>query len=79
MGRPDARSAQIERPAGVILGFHVSLNKVEPTEAVLRRNLLSKEDRRAADSDEMVEVGPQVPLVSNPPASACRAERLAWG
>lgn len=77
MRRPEARSAEIERPEGVSRCFHVSLYKVEPTEAVLRRNLLSKDFRRSALADEMVPVGPKVPLVSKPACSACRAERLA--
>lgn len=37
--RADARSAQISRPEGVCLCFQVSVNKVEPSEAVLARNL----------------------------------------
>lgn len=78
MGRADARSAKIDRPAGVTRSFQVSLYKVEPSEAVLARNLLAKDDVRAALSDEMVEGWPKVPLVSKPAAFACRAERLAW-
>lgn len=54
----DARSAQISRPDGVALSFQVSLNKVEPSEAVLARNLLAKDLCRAALSDEMEERGP---------------------
>jgi len=77
MGRADARSAEINRPAGVARSFQVSLYKVEPTEAVLARNLLAKDDWRAADRNEVVESRPKVPLVSKPCAFACRAERLA--
>lgn len=77
MGRAEARSAGINRPAGVARSFQVSLYKVEPTEAVLARNLLAKDDWRAADRDEVVESRPKVPLVSKPRAFACRAERLA--
>jgi hypothetical protein len=77
MRRADARSAQICRPDGVARGFHVSAYKVEPTEAVLARNLLSKDDCRLALADEVVPMRPEVPLVSNPRSSACRAERLA--
>lgn len=58
MGRADARSAEIDRPAGVGRSFQVSLYKVEPSEAVLARNLLAKDDARAALSDEMVEGRP---------------------
>jgi hypothetical protein len=75
--RPDARSAQINRPAGVARSFQVSVYKVEPTEAVLARNLLAKDDWRAALADEVEEGRPEVPLVSEPCAFACRAERLA--
>jgi hypothetical protein len=75
--RADARSAQISRPDGVARSFHVSAYKVEPPEAVPARNLLSKDDWRSADADEMVPVRPKVPLVSLPCSSACRAERLA--
>lgn len=58
MGRADARSAEISRPAGVARSFQVSLNKVEPAEAVLARNLLAKDVCRAALADEMVPVRP---------------------
>lgn len=77
VGRADARSAEIDRPAGVIRSFQVSLYKVEPSEAVLTRNLLAKDDVRSALRDEPVEGRPKVPLVSKPAAFACRAERLA--
>lgn len=75
--RPDARSAEINRPAGVARSFQVSVYKVEPTEAVLARNLLAKDDWRAALANEVEEGRPEVPLVSKPCAFACRAERLA--
>ena len=75
--RADARSAQICRPEGVLRAFHVRLNKVEPREAVLARNLLSKHNCRAALRDELEEMRPEMPLISNPIASACVAERLA--
>lgn len=58
MRRADARSALIERPDGVSLAFQVSVYKVEPSEAVLARNLLAKDDARAALSDEMEPVRP---------------------
>jgi len=74
--RPDARSAQIERSKGVARSFHVSVNKVEPSEAATARNLLSKHDRRATLRDEVVPCRPKVPLVSEPAAFTCRAERL---
>jgi hypothetical protein len=54
----DARSAKIKRPDGVTLSFQVRLYKVEPSEAVLARNLFAKNDPRFALSDEVVEVRP---------------------
>jgi hypothetical protein len=75
--RAEARSAGIDRPDGVVRSFQVSVYKVEPTEAVLACNLLAKDDVRAALLDEMMERGPKVPLVIEPAAFACRAERLA--
>jgi len=35
VGSADARSAEIDRPEGVALCFHVSVYSVEPSEAVL--------------------------------------------
>ena len=75
--RADARSAEIDRPEGVSRCFHVSVNKVEPRKAVLARNLLPKHICRATLRDELEEVRPEMPLISNPIASACSAERLA--
>jgi|TARA_Y100000310_G_C20460058_1_gene704898 hypothetical protein len=72
-----ARSAQIGRPEGVTRSFHVSLYKIEPSEPSLARNLFAIDDWRAALADEMVPSRPKVPLVSNPSAFTCRAERLA--
>ena len=56
--RTEARSAGINRPAGVALSFQVSVYKVDPVESVLARNLLAKDNDRAVDADEMVERGP---------------------
>mgnify|MGYP003341845860 FL=1 len=75
--RADARSAEIKSPEGVTRCFHVRLNKVEPTEAVLARNLLSKDCWRAALANEVKPRWPEVPLIINPCSFACRAERLA--
>jgi hypothetical protein len=50
--------------------------KVQPSESIVARNLLSKDDWRLALADEVVECGPQVPLISKPCSFACRAERL---
>jgi len=75
--RADARSAQICRPNGVARCFHVSAYSVEPPEAVLARNLLSKDDWRAALCDEPMEDGPEVALVFEALALASGTEWLA--
>jgi hypothetical protein len=51
--------------------------KVDPRVCVFARNLLTKDDWRAALADEVVEGWPKVPLVSKPHSFTCRAERLA--
>jgi hypothetical protein len=84
--RTDARRRERDRCEGVTQGFQVSAYKVDPRVCVLARNLLAKKDWSAAlllaapfsvRTDEVVEVRPEVPLVSKPSAFACRAERLA--
>lgn len=54
----DARRAGISRPDGVALSFQVSLYKVEPSEAVRARYLLTKDEVRSALADEMEPGGP---------------------
>ena len=61
------------------MSFQVSENKIEPRPSSRAFNLLPKHDVRATLSDEPVEGGPKVPLVSKPASFACRAERLAGG
>ena len=39
----NARCAEIHRPEGVTLCFHITLNNVEPSEAVIACNLLTKD------------------------------------
>jgi hypothetical protein len=73
----DARSAQICRPNGVARCFHVSTYSVEPAEAVLARNLLSKDNWRAALCDEPVKLGPEVAFVFDALALTGGAEGLA--
>jgi hypothetical protein len=75
--RADARSAQIGRPCGVSRFFQVSANKVEPTEAVLARNLFSKDNWRAALLDKSVELWPKVAFIGEPSSFSCGAKRLA--
>jgi hypothetical protein len=62
----DPRSAQIRRPDGVTLSFQVNLYKVEPRESRAARNLLSKDDCRAALRDEAEERWPEVSFVIGP-------------
>jgi hypothetical protein len=54
----EARSAGIDRPEGVTRAFQVILYKVEPSKAVFARNLLAKDDWRAALLDEVEPRGP---------------------
>lgn len=77
MRRPDPRSAGIRRPAGVTLTFQVSENSVEPPDASRARNLLSKNDWRAALADEGEPDGPEVALVGESTAATGCGERLA--
>ena len=72
----DARRAQIRRPDGVTRSFQVSRNKVEPPEAIRARNLLSKDDCRAALADEPEPLGPEVAVVGFSLAAPRRRERL---
>ena len=73
----DARSAQIDSPNGVARCFQVSVYSVEPAEAVLARNLLSKNNWRAALCDEPMELRPEMALVFDALALTCGAEGLA--
>jgi hypothetical protein len=50
---------------------------VEPAEAVLARNLLSKDNWRAALCDEPMELRPEMALVFDALALTCGAEGLA--
>jgi hypothetical protein len=75
--RADARSAEISRCKGVGRCFHVSVNKIEPDEAVRARNLLTKDNARISLADEPEEVGPEVTRIGEAVAFPGRAERLA--
>ena len=72
----DPRSAGICRPDGVARSFQVRANKVEPPETVRTRNLLSKDDWRAALLDEREPGGPEVPIVGEAFRSPRLRERL---
>ena len=56
--RPDARSAQIGGPTGIPQLFQVSTYSGEPCTSSLARNLLSKDDWRAALFDKPSKSGP---------------------
>ncbi len=58
MRRTDARRRERDTPEGVTQAFHVSVYKVDPSVGILARNLLSKDDWRAALSDEVLPGGP---------------------
>ncbi len=73
----DARSRERDRPDPVSQTFQVILYKVDPRVCVATCNLLSKDRCRAPLRDEVMEGGPEMPLVIKPSARACRAERLA--
>jgi hypothetical protein len=77
VGRAEARSAGFRNPEGISRCVQVSRYKVEPSIAVCARNLLANDERRLALFDEIVECGPDVPLVIKPLSFACLAERLA--
>jgi hypothetical protein len=77
MRRPEARSAQIDRPEGIARRFHVRLYNVEPSESVFARNLLANCNDRSAGEAQFVKDGPKMSLVSEARAFAGCAERLA--
>src|ERR1035438_4712518 len=77
MGRSEARSAEIDRPAGVTRIIQVRLNKVEPSESVNRRDLFAKAYDRSSCFDEPKELWPKMPFVVERFAFAGRAEGLA--
>jgi hypothetical protein len=69
--RTDARRRKRNTPEGVTQAFHVSVYKVDPRVSVLARNLFSKDACREMLGDEVVEGGPEMPLVFKPSAFTC--------
>jgi hypothetical protein len=69
--------AKYRRPAGVTKTFKVCEYSIEPAMPNRARNLLSKDDWRAALADEPGKLGPDVPLVRLALALARAAEGLA--
>jgi hypothetical protein len=76
--RPEPRSRGNDRPDGVTTTFQVSLNKVEPSVSVTRRNLLAKDRARSSLADEAEPLGPKMPRVICSASLAGDAEWLAW-
>jgi hypothetical protein len=74
--RPDARSAEIRRPDGVIRSFQISRNTVEPSESIRARNLFTKDDCRAALADEAEPRRPKMAGIGGAMAFPRSAERL---
>jgi hypothetical protein len=74
--RPDARSRENDRPAGVADSFQVRENKVEPRPSSRAINLLAKDRARAMLADEPEPLGPQVTLVGETAALPGARERL---
>ncbi len=73
----DPRSAQIGGPNGISQTFQVKAYSGEPVKPGAARNLLSKDDCRAALRDEAAHFGPEMSLVVSPAALSGNAERLA--
>jgi hypothetical protein len=75
--RPDARSRQYRRCAGVSFFFQVIEYQVEPSVLNRRLNLFSKDCWRAALADEPEPIGPEVPGVLDAPVPPGIGEGLA--
>jgi hypothetical protein len=74
---PDARSRQTDRPDGVTVSFQVIANKVKPAVSNRSRNLLTKEDWRAALADEAMPRWPKMARIGPPPRFSRTTEGLA--
>lgn len=70
MGSADARSRYTRRPDGVTFSFQVIANKVEPPVGNRTFNLLTKDDVRAALSDEAKPRRPKVARIIAPSLGA---------
>jgi hypothetical protein len=77
VGRTIPRSAGIERPDGVTRCFHVSTNKVEPSEPVTACNLFAKDNARFALANEPRPVRPEMAAIIESACAPCGTERLA--
>jgi hypothetical protein len=77
MRSANARRWKIRRPDGVSLLLQISRNSVEPPEPICARNLLSKDDWRAALADEPKPRRPEMTDVLETGAFPGNAEWLA--
>ena len=66
----DARRCKIGSPDGISERLQVSTYSGQPVSAIDARNLLSKEDCRAALGDELVKSGPEMALVGGTASAA---------
>jgi hypothetical protein len=73
----DARSAKLRKPQSVRIFLHVSLYSREPSQSSRSRNLLAKDDVRAALGDESPKRRPEVARVVFAEALPGDGERLA--
>jgi len=71
MRRADAASWCIKYPEGVVRAFQVRTNKVDPSEPVLARYLLTKDPSRSAGVDEPEPLGPEMLLVGETTLASC--------
>ena len=76
MRRADAASWNIDRLDGVVRSFQVIEYKVEPSEAVLARYLLTNDESRSTGSDESEPLGPEVSIIGKAEATTRLRERL---
>lgn len=74
--RADARSREIASPDGISQLLQISANSGEPFASRPARNLLSKDDWRAAEIDKRVNSGPEVSLVGMAELLSCARKRL---
>jgi len=77
MRRPDARSRENDRPAGVAASFQVREYKVEPRPSSRSFNLLANNDWRLTGPDEIEPRRPEVPLIGESFSFSRGAEGLA--
>jgi hypothetical protein len=78
MGRANARSTQTGGPTSISQCFQISAYSGEPFTSIRARNLLSKDDCRAALGDKVVKSGPKVPFIGFTLSLSRARKRLTW-